>query len=66
MIAIAAGAGWIPILAGISVVLLPLARPLIARVYRESSPHALIGVLAGTARLQLVVALGLSLGALAS
>ena len=49
-----------------SVVLLPLSRPLIARVYRESSPQALIAVLAGTARLQLIVALGLSLGALAS
>ena len=66
LIAVAAGAGWIPILAGISVVLLPLARPLIARVYRESSPDALIAVLAGTARLQLTVAVGLSLGALAS
>ena len=66
LIAVAAGLGWIPILAGISVVLLPLARPLIARVYRETSPQELIGVLAGTARLQLIVALSLSLGALAS
>ena len=66
LIAIAAGAGWIPILAGVSVVLLPLSRPLIARVYRETSPEALIQVLAGTARLQLIVALGLAAGAVAS
>jgi 1,4-dihydroxy-2-naphthoate octaprenyltransferase len=66
LIAVAAGLGWIPILAGISVVLLPLSRPLIAGVYREASAEALIGVLAGTARLQLLVAIGLAAGALAT
>jgi 1,4-dihydroxy-2-naphthoate octaprenyltransferase len=66
LIAIAAGAGWIPILAGISVVLLPLSRPLIATVHRESTPGALIGVLGGTARLQLLVALALAAGSLAT
>ena len=66
LIAIAAGLQWIPVLAGITVVLLPLARPLIAKVYRESSPEALIAVLGGTARLQLIVALGLAAGALAT
>ena len=66
VIAIAAGAGWIPVLSGISVILLPLSRPLIARVYREPSPEALIAVLGGTARLQLLVALGLAAGALAT
>jgi 1,4-dihydroxy-2-naphthoate octaprenyltransferase len=66
VIAVAAGLGWIPVLAGISVVLLPISRPLIARVYRETSPEALIGVLAGTARLQLLVALALTAGALAT
>lgn len=66
LIAIAAAAGWIPVLAGITVVLLPLTRPLIAKVYRESSPGALIAVLGGTARLQLLVSVGLAAGALAT
>jgi 1,4-dihydroxy-2-naphthoate octaprenyltransferase len=66
VIAISAGLAWIPVLSGISVVLLPFTRPLIAKVYRETSPEALIGVLAGTARLQLLVALALSAGAIAS
>jgi 1,4-dihydroxy-2-naphthoate octaprenyltransferase len=66
LIAIAAGAGWIPVLAGVTVVLLPLSRPLISKVYRETSPEALIAVLGGTARLQLLVALGLAAGALAT
>jgi 1,4-dihydroxy-2-naphthoate octaprenyltransferase len=66
VIAVAAGLGWIPVLAGVTVVLLPLARPLIAKVYRESSPQSLIAVLGGTARLQLLVALGLAAGALAT
>ena len=66
LIAVAAGLGWIPVLAGITVLLLPLARPLIAKVYRESSPQGLIAVLGGTARLQLLVALGLAAGALAT
>ncbi len=66
LIAVSAGLGWIPVLAGVTVVLLPLARPLIAKVYRESSPEALIAVLGGTARLQLLVALGLAAGALAT
>jgi hypothetical protein len=43
-----------------------LSRPLIAKVYRETSPEALIAVLGGTARLQLLVALGLAAGAVAT
>ena len=66
VIAVSAGLGWIPALTGISVVLLPLVRPLVGRVYRETSPEALIGVLGGTARLQLLVALAVSAGALAT
>ena len=66
LIAVSAGAGWIPVLAGFTVVMLPLSRPLIAKVYRESSPDALIAVLGGTARLQLLVALGLAAGTLAT
>ena len=66
VIAVAAGLGWIPVLAGITVLLLPMTRPLIAKVHRETAPAALIAVLGGTARLQLLVALGLAAGALAT
>ena len=66
VIAVAAGLGWIPVLAGITVLFLPMTRPLIAKVYRETDPQALIAVLGGTARLQLLVALGLAVGALAT
>ena len=66
VIAVAAGLGWIPVLAGITVLFLPMTRPLIAKVYRETDPRALIAVLGGTARLQLLVALGLAVGALAT
>ena len=66
LIAVAAGVGWTPVLTGSAVLFLPLARPLVARVYRESDPSELIPVLAGTARLQLLVALAISIGALAT
>ena len=66
VIAVAAGVGWTPVLTGSAILFLPLARPLVARVYRESEPEKLIPVLAGTARLQLLVALAISAGALAT
>jgi 1,4-dihydroxy-2-naphthoate octaprenyltransferase len=60
MIAVAAGLGWTPVLTGSAILFLPLARPLVATVYRESNAAQLIPVLAGTARLQLLVALAIS------
>lgn len=66
MIAVSAGVGWTPVLTGSAVLFLPLARPLVGRVYRESEPAKLVPVLAGTARLQLLVALAISAGALAT
>lgn len=66
VIAVAAGLGWTPVLTGSAILFLPLARPLVGRVYRESKPAQLIPVLAGTARLQLLVALAISAGALAT
>ena len=53
--------GWFPPLAMITLILAPLGIPLIRTIYTETEGPPLIGVLKGTAQLQLFVALLLSL-----
>ena len=53
--------GWFPPLAMITLILAPLSIPLIQTIYTETEGPPLIGVLKGTAQLQLFVALLLSL-----
>jgi 1,4-dihydroxy-2-naphthoate octaprenyltransferase len=53
--------GWFPPLAMITLILAPLTIPLIKTVFAETEGPPLIGVLKGTAQLQLFVALLLSL-----
>ena len=55
---------WLPAGALLSLVAIPLGLPLIRKLHRERGGPALIGVLKGTARLQLVVAVLLSAGIL--
>jgi 1,4-dihydroxy-2-naphthoate octaprenyltransferase len=54
--------GWFPPVALIALIVAPLSIPLIKTVYMETEGPPLIGVLKGTAQLQLFVALLLSLG----
>jgi 1,4-dihydroxy-2-naphthoate octaprenyltransferase len=54
--------GWFPPVALIALIVAPLSIPLIRTVYTETEGPPLIGVLKGTAQLQLFVALLLSLG----
>jgi 1,4-dihydroxy-2-naphthoate octaprenyltransferase len=53
--------GWFPPLAMITLILAPLSIPLIRTIFTETEGPPLIGVLKGTAQLQLFVALMLSL-----
>ena len=53
--------GWFPPLAMITLILAPLSIPLIRTIFTETEGPPLIGVLKGTAQLQLFVALLLSL-----
>jgi len=55
---------WLPSGALMALLALPLGLPLIRQLHRERSGRALIGVLKGTARLQLAVAVLLSAGIL--
>lgn len=63
--AVGAALGWIPVLAGLAVVLMPFTKPLVKQV-SSSDPARLIAALGGTARLQLLVALFLIAGSLAT
>lgn len=63
--AMSAALGWIPALAGIAVVLMPFARPLVKQV-SSREPARLIAALGGTARLQLLVAVFLTAGSIAT
>ena len=65
LVALGAAIGWVPALAGFAVVLMPMVRPLVKRV-ASSDPAKLITALGGTARLQLLVAIFLAIGAIAS
>lgn len=62
-IATAALLGRTPALTGIAVGWMPLSVPLIETVMKNDDPNALISVLKGTARLQLLVGLSLAAGA---
>ncbi|MFV1969946.1 MAG: 1,4-dihydroxy-2-naphthoate polyprenyltransferase [Acidimicrobiia bacterium] len=61
MIAFGSLVGWFPPMALIALIVAPLAIPLIETIYTETEGPPLIGVLKGTAQLQLFVALLLSL-----
>ena len=65
LIALGAALDWIPVLAGFAVVLMPMVRPLVKRV-SSNDVEKLIAALGGTARLQLLVAIFLAAGAIAS
>ena len=65
LLAISGAIGWVPALTAIAVFLFPFTRPL-ARTINSEEPAKLINNLAGTARLQLLVAIVMSAGALAS
>jgi len=65
LIAIGAALGWIPVLAGLAVVLMPLVKPLVKQV-SSGDPTRLIAALGGTARLQLLVALFLTAASIAT
>lgn len=56
--------GWFPPIALIALIVAPLSMPLIRTIYTETQGPPLIGVLKGTAQLQLFVALLLSLAIL--
>lgn len=56
--------GWFPPIALIALIVAPLSMPLISTIYTETKGPPLIGVLKGTAQLQLFVALLLSLAIL--
>lgn len=56
--------GWLPVLALIAMILAPLSVPLIKTINTETAGPPLIGVLKGTAQLQLLVALLMSLAIL--
>jgi 1,4-dihydroxy-2-naphthoate polyprenyltransferase len=58
----AAVVGWLPFMCLMAVVVAPLAIPLITTVYTQTTGPPLIGVLKGTAQLQLFVGLLLALG----
>ena len=60
MIVLATLSGWLPLLALLSLGTIPLAVPLLRTIRTETAGPPLIGVLKGTARLQLLVALILS------
>lgn len=64
VILLAVASGWLPIATLIAVAGIPLALPLIGTIRRETAGPPLIGVLKGTARLQLLVAALLSGGVL--
>ncbi|GMQ94336.1 MAG: 1,4-dihydroxy-2-naphthoate polyprenyltransferase [Acidimicrobiia bacterium] len=61
LIAFGSLVGWFPPLALIALIVAPLSIPLIETIYTETHGPPLIGVLKGTAQLQLFVALLLSL-----
>lgn len=65
LIALGAAIGWVPTLAGLAVVLMPMVRPLVKRI-SSGDASKLIAALGGTARLQLLVAVFLSAGSIAS
>jgi 1,4-dihydroxy-2-naphthoate octaprenyltransferase len=60
VIVLATLSGWLPLLALLCLVTIPLAVPLVRTIRTETAGPPLIGVLKGTARLQLLVALTLS------
>ncbi len=60
VILLATLSGWLPLWALLSLLTIPLAAPLIRTIRAETTGPPLIGVLKGTARLQLLVALTLS------
>ncbi len=64
VILLAVGTDWLPLWTAISLLSLPLAVPLVRTIRTETEGPPLIGVLKGTARLQLVVALLLCAGIL--
>ncbi len=63
VIGVASVLGWTPAPTAFAVLLTPWAAPLVRTVSRTDDPHRLIGVLKGTARLQLLVGLVLAAGA---
>jgi 1,4-dihydroxy-2-naphthoate octaprenyltransferase len=54
--------GWLPFMCLIALIVAPLSIPLIRTIYNETEGPPLIGVLKGTAQLQLFTGLLLSLG----
>jgi len=60
VIVLATLSGWLPLTALLSLATIPLAVPLVRTIRTETAGPPLIGVLKGTARLQLLVALLLS------
>jgi len=54
--------GWLPFMSLLALIVTPLALPLIQTVNTETGGPPLIGVLKGTAQLQLFVGLLLALG----
>lgn len=60
--AVAVAADWLPVGALLALLTLPLAIPLIRTLHRERTGPPLIGVLKGTARLQLVAGVLLAVG----
>jgi 1,4-dihydroxy-2-naphthoate octaprenyltransferase len=60
VIVLATLSGWLPLSALLSLATIPLAVPLVRTIRTETAGPPLIGVLKGTARLQLLVALTLS------
>ncbi len=62
MPAIGVAAGWLPIGALLSIIGLPIGLPLVRKLHRKRTGPELIGVLKGTARLQIIVAVLLALG----
>ncbi len=63
VVGVASVAGWSPAPTGLAVVFAPWAVPLVRTVSHTADPRRLIGVLKGTARLQLLVGLALAAGA---
>lgn len=63
VVGLASVLGWTPAPTAFAVLLMPWAAPLVRTVSRTEDPTRLIGVLKGTARLQLLVGLVLAAGA---
>ncbi|MCP3973732.1 MAG: 1,4-dihydroxy-2-naphthoate polyprenyltransferase [bacterium] len=64
VVLLAVATDWLPLWTALSLLTLPLAMPLIRTIRTETAGPPLIGVLKGTARLQLIVALLLCAGIL--